>query len=172
MGITTIIITRIVSKFFSFLLLWGCAASPHWQVSHQKGSQTQFDSARLSYPTRDRVSGVAVEMIYARNKLRTYLEVHSQTIPPHLGNPKEAAVKLKTPHETICGIAHRHQGGQRLTLPAHLQEILIHHLMEGSAVTIQLAGYSTTLDPQDFALSYRKVQKAPLNIPIQLPFKL
>jgi hypothetical protein len=33
-------------------------------------------------------------------------------------------------------------------------------------------GYTTTLEPRDFALSYQAMQKAPLNIPLQLPFKL
>ncbi len=154
------------------VVLWGCSASSEWQVSHQKGSQKEFNSARLSYPIRDKVNGVGVEMVYVKNNLKTYLEVHSQTIPPYKNNPKEALVKMTTGEKTIHGIAHRHEGGQRATLPADLQEILVDSLRKGSPVTVELIGYSTTLEPHDFALAYQEMQKAPINIPIQLPFKL
>ncbi len=155
-----------------FLFLWGCSPSSEWQVSHQKGSQKEFNSSRLSYPIRDKVNGIGVEMVYVKNNLRTYLEVHSQTIPPYKNNPKEALVRIKTDEKTIHGIAHRHEGGQRATLPADLQDILVDNLLKGSTVTLELIGYTTTLDPRDFALVYQEMQKAPINIPIQLPFKL
>lgn len=163
---------HILTNTLVVLLLWGCSSTPAWQVSHQKGSQKEFDSARLSYPVHDRVNGVAVEMIYAKQSLRTYLEVHSQMIPPYQGNPQEALVKIKTQDQTVHGIAHRHQGGQRATLPPELQQTVVDHLLKGTPVTIELIGYSTTLQPQDFALSYQEMQNKPLNIPVQLPFKL
>ena len=157
---------------FLLLFLWGCQSSSAWHVSHQKGSQKEFDSSRLSYPVHDRVNGVAVEMIYAKKGLRTYLDVYSQMIPPHQGNGKEAFVKIKAAEQTYQGIAHRHQGGQRATLPAELQQIVVDHLLKGSPVTIELIGYSTTLLPHNFLLSYEEMKSAPLNIPVQLPFKL
>jgi hypothetical protein len=155
-----------------FLFLWGCTPSSEWLVSHQKGSQKEFNSSRLSYPIRDKVNGIGVEMVYVKNSLRTYLEVHSQTIPPYKNNSKEALVRIKTAEKTIHGIAHRHEGGQRATLPSHLQEIVVDNLIKGSKVTLELIGYSTTLEPRDFALAYQEMQKAPINIPIQLPFKI
>jgi hypothetical protein len=163
---------HILTNILVVLLLWGCTSAPAWQISHQKGSQKEFDSARLSYPVRDRVNGLAVEMIYAKKSFRTYLEVHSQMIPPYQGNPKDAFVKLKTSDKTLQGIAHRHQGGQRVTLTPELQKALVDTLLSGSPVTIELVGYSTTLQPEEFTLSYQKMQNKPLNIPIQLPFKL
>ena len=154
------------------VVLGGCSASSEWQVSHQKGSQKGFNSSRLSYPVHDKVNGVGVEMVYVKNNLKTYLEVHSQTIPPYKNNSKEALVKMTTKDQIIHGIAHRHEGGQRVTLPADLQEILVDSLRNGFPVTLELIGYSTTLEPRDFALVYQEMQKAPVNIPIQLPFKL
>lgn len=164
--------TTTIIRITSLVLLCGCGTPSAWQLSRQEGSREEFNSARLSYPVRDRVNGVGVEMVYTLNSFRTYLEVHSQIIPPHLGNPKEAAVRMKTPLTTICAIAHRHQGGQRLSLPQELHDTLVSHLLQGTPVTIELVGYSTTLQPSDFAIAYQKMQKKSLNIPIQIPFKL
>ncbi len=169
------IITNFINKkirILFFLLLCGCESSSLWHVSHQKGSEKKFDSARLSYPVRDRVNEVAVEMVYSKKSLRTYLEIHSQTIPPYQGNPQHALVKVKTPEHTCQGIAHRHQGGQRVTLPTDLQEVLVEALMKNSPVTIELMGYSTTLQPDNFALFYQELQKSPLKIPFKISFKL
>ncbi len=162
--------TNIIKQLAVLLVLWGCQSSPSWYVSHQEGAEKQFESARLAYPVRDKVNEVAVEMIYAKESTRTYLSVLSHKIPPYQGNPKEARVTLKIAEKTIEGVAHRHQGGQRALLPMDLQEVLIHHLLEGTPVTVQLDGYSTTLEPEQFALSYQEMQKTPLNIPVQLPF--
>lgn len=164
--------TTNIKKLAALFFLWGCQSSPTWYVSHQGGAEKQFESARLAYPVRDKVNEVAVEMVYAKESTRTYLSVLTQRILPFQGNPKEARVTLKIAEQTIEGIAHRHQGGQRAMLPQELQEVLIQHLLEGTPVTIQLEGYSTTLDPDQFALSYQELQKMPLNIPVQLPFKL
>ncbi len=111
-------------------------------------------------------------MVFVKNNLRTYLEVHSQTIPPYRNNPKEALVKITVGEKTHHGIVHRHQGGQRATLPQDLQEIIVQHLQAGSPVKLELIGYSTTLQPADFSLAYQEIQKAPLNLPVQFLFKL
>ena len=157
---------------FLLLFLYGCQSPNHWQVSHQKGSQKEFDSAKISYPVRDKVNGVAVEMIYAKEGLRTYLEVHSQMIPPYQSDLKKALVKIKTSGKTLQGVAHRHQGGQRASLPHDLQQAIVDSLLGGHPVTIELIGYSTTLQPHDFALSYSELRKAPSNIPLYPSFKL
>ena len=153
---------------FIVVILGGCYASPAWHVTHQTGSQKEFDSARLSYPIRDKVNEVAVEMIYTKNSLRTYLAVLSHLIPPHQGNEKEARVVIRTPSEQITGVAHRHAGGQRVTLPESLQQTVIDHLLEGNPVTIELVGYSTTLKPTDFKTFYQKLNQAPVKLPIQI----
>lgn len=157
---------------FLFLVLSSCTASSSWNVSHLQGSRKGFDSARLIYPIRDIVNGVAVEMIYSDDHLRTYVSVYSQAIPPHCGNVKEALVTLKASDQTFQAVAHRHEGGQRALLPTELQNILIQKLLDGESMTIELQGYSTTLNPDQFAAEYRKLRKAPFNLPFQLPFKL
>ena len=161
-------ITNIKKYFIILILLGGCYSSPAWHVTHQPGSQKEFDSARLSYPIRDKVNEVAVEMIYTKNSLRTYLTVLSHTIPPYQGNEKEARVVIKTLSEQMTGVAHRHAGGQRVTLPESLQQTVIDLLIQGSAVTIELVGYSTTLKPNDFKSFYQKLNQTPLKLPIQI----
>lgn len=161
------------SVFFLLLtLLTGCGASSPWRVSHLQGSQKGFDSARLIYPIRDIVNGVSIEMIYSKDQLRTYVSVCSQTIPPLGGNVKKAFVALKISDQTFQGVAHRHEGGQRVLLPTELQDLLIQNLLDGKPVTIELQGYSTTLNPDQFGAEYQKLRKAPFHVPIQLPFKL
>lgn len=170
--LTLINFLRRRGHYLLLLFLCGCSASPTWQVSHQKGSQKEFDSSRLSYPLHDKVNGIGVEMVFVKNSLRTYLEVHSQTIPPYRNNPKEALVKITAGEKTHHGIVHRHQGGQRVTLPEELQDVVVSYLLEGSPVKLELIGYSTMLQPSDFSLAYQQLKEKPLNLSIQFPFKL
>jgi len=150
------------------LALLGCYATSPWNVSYLQGA----DSSRLSCPAHDKVNGVGVEMVFAENSLRTYLEVHSQAIPSYRGNDREALVTLKMADRVFHTIAHRHAGGQRLLLPSDFQQILIDALLEGSPVVIELQGYRSTLNPEQFSNKYYSAKKHPLNVPIQLPFKL
>ena len=157
-----------VKALLLLFTLFGCYETSPWNVSYLEGG----DSSRVSCLTRDKVNGVGVEMVYAKNSLRTYLEVHSQSIPPYRGNEQEALVILKTATQVIRTVASRHAGGQRLLLPSDSQQILIDNLLEGESVTIELQGYRQTLSPDHFSNKFSKIKKIPLNIPIQLPFKL
>jgi hypothetical protein len=165
---------RSQKKIFQALLVFltNCSSSSPWNLSYLKGSQQAFDSVRLSYPVHDVVNQVAIEMIYANNSLRTYLVVYSHPIPPYLGNPQEAVVTLKTEAKVYRAIAYRHQGGQRIGLPSDLQQTLIDALLNENSVTLELQKYSTTLHPKQFIAAYHQLYKAPLNLPVQFPFKL
>ena len=158
--------------FLPLFALISCTSSSPWQVSHLPGAEKEFDSARLTYPVRDKVNEVAVEMIYTKNQLRTYLVVHTLAVPPYQGDPQKALVTLKIPEQSFQEVAARHQGGQRISLPPHLQDILVETLASGHSATIELQGYSTQLSPNQFSTAYEKMKKNPLNIPVQLTFKL
>ena len=88
-------------------------------------------------------------------------------IPKRAKSDLSKLVKIVTPQETVCGIAYRHQGGQRATLSQELHDTLVDHLLNGSPVTIHLVGYRTTLEPSAFASLYQKMQKTPFHIPIK-----
>jgi hypothetical protein len=169
--VDTIKIKLSKSLFFLFFLV-GCSSPSPWHVSYLPGAQKEFDSARLIYPIHDRVNGLAVEIIYTKEQLRTYFVVHSQAIPPYQGNPKEALAILKTGDQTIRAIAFRHEGGQRISLPPKQQQFFIKTLLSGQDVAIQLQGYSTNVSAKHFKAEYDNLKKDPLNLPIQLPFKV
>ena len=158
--------------FFLLLCLCACQSNKSWEVSHVQAGKEEYNSARLSYPVEDIVNGIGVEMICAQGLINTYLEVHAQHIPPYQGNAKEALVILKIEGKTFQGIAHRHEGGQRASLPPQLQQVLTESLQLGQPVTVLLEGYFTTLDPKEFLEQYRELQSAPIKNPFQLPFKL
>lgn len=111
-------------------------------------------------------------MVYAKDSFKTHLNVHSHTIPPHQGNLKEAVVKIKTAEQTVLGIGHRHEGGQRVTLPNELHTTIVNHLLNGTPVTIELIGFSTTLEPSDFTRSYQEMGHSPIKVPVQFSFKI
>lgn len=158
----------VVIKMVLLLILMGCFTASPWSVSHLDDAE----SARLSYPIHDPVHGIGVEMVCVREGVRTYLEVHAQEVPPYLGHEKEAFVTLKTPQATLSSTAHRHAGGQRVLLTAELHDFLLTALIAGLPVKIELQGYFTTVQAEQFAEQYEHIKKRPLTVPIQLPFKL
>ena len=131
-----------------------------------------YNSARLSYPVQDAVNGIGIEMICAQGLINTYLQIHAQRIPAYQGNDKEALVILKIDGKTFQGIAHRHEGGQRVSLPPQLQQVLTESLQLNQPVTVLLEGYFTTIDPKEFSEQFRELQSEPINNPFQLPFKV
>ncbi|MBS0648761.1 MAG: hypothetical protein JSS10_06015 [Verrucomicrobia bacterium] len=158
--------------FLLLLTLCACESSKSWEVSHVQAGQKEYNSSRLSYPIRDIVNGIGVEMICTQGQVKTYLEVHAQTIPPYQGNPKEALVIMKVKDKTFQGIAHRHEGGQRVSLPPQLHQLLIESLQLNAPVTVMLEGYFATLDPKEFPEQFQELQTEPMKNPLQLPFKL
>ena len=152
----------------ALFFLCACQSDKTWEVSHIQAEQK---SARLSYPISDIVNGIGIEMICAQGLVNTYLEVHAQHVPPYQGNSKEALVILKSEGKTFQGIGYRHEGGQRVSLPPQLHQLLIESLQLNQPVTILLEGYFTTLDPKEFSEHYRELQSAPLKNHFQLPLK-
>ncbi len=156
---------------FLLLFLFACESNKSWEVSHIQAGKKDYNSARLSYPVLDTVNGIGIEMICAKGLINTYLEVHAQHVPAYQGNEKEALVILKIEGKTFQGIGHRHEGGQRVSLPPQLQQLLTESLQLNQPVTVMLEGYFTTLEPKEFSEQYRELQSEPIKNPFQLPFK-
>ncbi len=157
---------------FILFSLVACQSQRSWEVSHLDAGDKLYNSSRLSYPIRDIVNGIGVEMVLARGEIKTYLEVHAQAIPPYQGKSNQALVKMKTKEKTFEGIAYRHEGGQRVTLSSELHTLLIDSLRDQSPVTILLEGYFTTIEPSEFSDHFQDFQNFPTKLPFQLPFKL
>jgi len=158
--------------FFPLLFLAACQSNKSWEVSHVQAGTKEYHSARLSYPVQDVVNGIGIEMICAQGLINTYLEIHSQHVPAYQGNEKEALVILKIEGKTFQGIGHRHEGGQRISLPPQLHQLLTESLQLNQPVTVLLEGYFTTLDPKEFSEQFRELQSEPIKNPFQLPFKV
>ena len=154
------------------LLLFACESNKSWEVSHVQAGKKEYNSARLSYPVQDTVNGIGIEMICAQGLINTYLEVHAQHVPPYQGNEKEALVILKIEGKTFQGIGHRHEGGQRVSLPPQLQQLLTESLQLNQPVTVMLEGFFTTLEPKEFSEQFRELQTEPIKNPFQLPIKI
>ena len=160
------------ASFLTLGLMTGCQSSSPWIASHVQAGNTTYNSSRLSYRLHDIVNEIGVEMICAQGLINTYLEVHTQQIPPYQGNLKEALVVMNTSDQTKHAVGYRHEGGQRISLSADLQEFLITSLQNNQTVTISLKGYATTLNPHNFTTQFEQLHAKPLANPFQLPFKL
>jgi hypothetical protein len=157
---------------FLLLFLFACESKKSWEVSHVQAGKKAYNSARLSYPVQDAVNGVGIEMICSQGLINTYLQIYAQRIPAYQGNDKEALVILKIEGKTFQGIGYRHEGGQRISLPPQLQQLLTESLQLNQPVTVLLEGYFTTLDPKEFSEQFRDLQSEPIKNPFQLPFKV
>jgi len=162
----------VFKKGIFLFLLCSCTQNDNWAVNHIQTGNEAFNSSKLSFPTHDAVNGIDLEFLCVQGKVHAYLQVHSQTIPPYQGNPKEAVVTLQMGETTFSGIAHRHEGGQRLLLSDSLQEHLLKALKENKSVTIRLEGYKTVVAAEQFSEHFEEFQGSPIRNPFQLPFKL
>jgi len=137
-----------------FFLLYGCQPSQEWQFSALKEEGREY-SKKFSYSPQG-FHGISVSITFYTNpqgeeNAYTYLEVSQSNIPPYQSNPKEAKISMKVEEKIFQGIAFRHQGGQRLTLPSLFQELLLRSLKNNQPVTFLLEGYESTVEPYSFS---------------------
>lgn len=146
------------------VLLASCSGRSDWNVSYLSTGSQEFNSAKLSLPTTDRVHGMDVEFIQTELGIRTYLQVHSHPVS------KNIIVTIKAKDHEMKETAILHEGGQRILLPPELQEFLLSSLKEGKSVTIEIPGYQTTLSTEGFAARLEKMENPPFKLPFKLPF--
>jgi hypothetical protein len=105
------------------------------------------------------------------DSLRTYLNVHSISIPSSKDHPNTSKIVLTIGSETIQGQARLHAGGQRLLLPLEMAERIIAGLTQKQAVHIKIPGYSTTIAWEGFEEKFEQLGHSPrLENPFHLPF--
>lgn len=151
-------------------LLFSCSQSSHWTNDQVYSEQREHRSSKLCYHSKDPVHGIDLEFVQTQEQLKVYLNVHSIPIPPHQGDPKSAAVKLKCGSEQKSLIAYRLEGGQRFLLPDNAAKMLIDSLKEGQDVSISLHGYRSTIKAEDFSKKFDRLQHpSPVENPFRLP---
>ena len=166
-----------VKKFLSlhlcaFALLSACQTSKSCELVHLNPESHEYNSARLTFPVRDTVHGMGVNMVLTDGCITTYLEVHALEVLPHLANPKQALIQMRIDGKKYQGIGHLRDGNQRVMLPSDLNDLLITALKNQKNVTLKLDGYTTTLDSKDFPEQFEQLSVPTLKNRFQLPFKV
>ncbi len=155
-----------VVKIFLFILLSSCHhASTNWQIDRMTAGTAEHNSTRLSYKTRDKVSGIDLEFLKTKLSLHAYLNVHSVPIPE---NAKGFLIidGACRPLE-----AHVRKGGQRILLSDSTCDLLIQSLLAGKSVEIRLSSYHTTFSPNGFKSQFETMQNFPITRnPFHHPF--
>ncbi|MBS0604437.1 MAG: hypothetical protein JSS60_05285 [Verrucomicrobia bacterium] len=153
---------------FSLFLL-SCSKQSHWAFDQVHSDKKEFRSTKLTYYSRDPVSGLDLELLRTEEHLNAYLNIHSIPIAPYKGDPKKALVTLEINGEKIQSIAYRLGGGQRFLLSEEIAETVIEALHNHQEVSIALIGYRTLFQPEDFSAKFQKLVHP---FPFENPFKL
>jgi hypothetical protein len=150
-----------VLKIFCFgvlALLCSCSHNDSWAVNSIKTGSLEFDSSKLSYQSKDPIRGLDLEILNIRGQLHAYLQVRSHTITPYENNPKKALLTFIVEDTTYSDVALRHEGGQRVSLSEHMQEILISSLKKDLPVTVRLGSFETIITAEKFAKYYNELK--------------
>lgn len=142
---------------FCELLLSCCTKQDHWNVSHIKTGQSEFDSSKLTYLASDRINGIQLEFLRTKHALHLYAFVHSQPIPAYRGNPKQAKVIIRIEAQEFPFIAIRHAGGHRLLIPEETQDLITQSLHDAKSITLELQGYIETIESAGFSQHFEKL---------------
>ncbi len=138
-----------------------CTPKSNWKHTHIEGSSDQHNSSRLSYGISNTHNTLQMEVIHRKQSYKGYLFVQGRVIPEAEGNPRLALVSVSIEGIKESFLVPRYEGGQRLSLPEDLLKKILQNLEEGTEVTLQVAGYLTTLDPNGFSSLYEKWKKNP-----------
>ena len=155
---------RRATLFLLLIYLCSCNKTNRWSLDHVRSDDCSSDSSKLSFHAPDRVNGIDLEILQlyqsgTQKTLHLYLNVHASPIPPFNNHPKEALVTIIIDENKHSFIAHRREGGQRVLLPDASHSLIIGSLKEKKAVTIQLQGYITEVDPSQLLEKFNKMQK-------------
>lgn len=152
------------------ILLSSCVKSDHWSLNRIQTKGIDSALCRLYYHTKDRVNGIDIAMIASGAKITTYLQVHSEAIPPFSKDPQKARGKLLFQDQELFFLADRHSGGQRLNLTDEIQKKILELLEQNIAFIIRIDGYEEKVTPGLFKEKFQTVQQNSYIIPFHLPF--
>ncbi|MBS0652994.1 MAG: hypothetical protein JSR39_05635 [Verrucomicrobia bacterium] len=159
------------SCLFLSVILASCRSSSPWALDRVESGNSDFNSAKLTFPANDPIHGIDVEFLNTSKNLYVYLNVHSIPIPALKNNPKYAFVHLTIGTEKYRFEALRREGGQRLLLPEEAVDLMISSLRKNLPIEIKVSGYSTQITPSGFPEKFKKMQQSPLfPNPFHLPF--
>ncbi|MBI2743487.1 MAG: hypothetical protein HYX48_06175 [Chlamydiales bacterium] len=161
MNTTSTITTRCCYTFFlllGLLFATACAKEDNWALNSVRSGSAPFSSTKLSYPAKDKINGIGFELLSTSEKIRIYLNVHSEAVPAYEGDTQKALVRIATKNRKQVILAHRRSGGQRLLLPESIYPFILATLENGHSITFQIPGYIATIEPEGFSKNFEKMQ--------------
>lgn len=144
-------------KFIAFLLFFfSCNHSTNWQVEHIYSDCKEHCSNKLSYLSKDRISGVDLEIIYIGNNMKAYVNLY-----PHIIKKQSTMVELITKESTEQFTAYCLKGGQKILLPQEALCFFLDALENNQEVKIAIGGYYSLVEPLGFKENFKKLQNFP-----------
>lgn len=142
------------------ILFSSCNRSDPWRNLSIKTGNANFNSSKLLYPATNFSHDLEIEFLYTAQRLHAYINVYSETIPPHQGDDKVAALSLAVKDHHYEILVDRLAGGQRLKIPEESLTFFINLLEKHSYVILGLKdGYKTRINAKDFKKHF-KILKA------------
>lgn len=151
------------------LLASSCQRTSNWTYRHIEEMKSS-GCTQITYHSPDQSRGIDVEFLSKEGLLSAYLQVHSHPIVPSPLEKEMVEVHLHSRNGRHLFLAPIREGNYRVRLSQELQEELIKELISGHTVTIELSGYSVTIDATEFQAQYSKLERHPLQIPFSLYF--
>lgn len=142
-------------KLLILLALFGCSHSSNWQVEHLYSDCTEHCSNKLSYLSKDRMSGMDLEIICIGNNIKAYLNLYPHTIK------QPAVIALMTKASTQRFSAYCLAGGQKILLSQEALHFFLHALENNQEVQISIGGYQSLIEPAGFQENWKKLQTSP-----------
>ncbi|MGL5625969.1 MAG: hypothetical protein ACRDDW_00420 [Candidatus Rhabdochlamydia sp.] len=150
---------------FLLLVLFSCNHSSNWQVERLYSDCEEHCSNKLSYLTKDYMSGINLEILYIRGHIKAYLHLYPHAIK------QSTVVELITKEATQSFNAYCLTGGQKILLPQECLNFLLHALENEQTVQITIGGYQSIIEPMGFQENFKKLQTfSPLVNPFQFSF--
>ena len=144
-------------KLLILLVLFSCSHSSNWQVEHLYSDYIEHCSNKLSYVSKDRMSGMNLEILCIGNNIKAYLHFSHMIKQP-------AVIVLTTPESTEQFSAYCLRGGQKILLSQEALRFLYHALENNQAVQISIGGYQSLIEPTGFQENLKKLQTLPTTI--------
>ncbi len=143
------------------LFLAACSSSPTWSLKRMHTSQTEYNSARLTYSAQNKVHDIGLELFRTTDGLQLFLVIHGQPVPVDKDHPSEVNVHLITKERDLTGLAVRYGGGQRFKVSPELQEEILASLKGEHQITIELPGYRSMISGEGFSRYLENLQSTP-----------
>ena len=120
----------------------------------------KYRSSKLTYPTKNHLTGLELELDKNISGLYCYINVFSRSVPPFKEDSQKSLVTIKKSKKIINFIVYRMEGGQRLQFSSEQSKILMDFLQEEKEFIILLQGYEEKINPQKFKEFFKALYRA------------